>query len=493
MIRPEWSLAATSIAVTIAVSLGVDFVAAEFLGIGPAHARWWLLLATLSLLGATLAFRLGSEWTSRKDAAQDLEMLGRSDTHRLAQTSPYLHEPRRDVNVWQKAVDRLNDKMRSMARQIDELQRERAAYEQRAKGFEARLRQVHSVLAALAEPVLVIDKRDRLVLTNPSANRLLDIPKTDVDDRALASLVRCEQLVELLTDTRRQSAFVQQSREIEIADRSGITHWFRVTARNIPTQPGDSDPDGTSQGAVALMHDISAQRSLQRRNSEFVTAVSHEMKTPLASIKAYVELLADGDAESPQAQEQFLQVISAQSDRLQYLIDNLVDLARIEADLAGNQRNLVGLAPVIAEAVNGVARLAEDKNLRLDVAAADPPHTVLGDRLLLVQAVSHLLSNAVKYTPSGGNIQVRYRTEKREVVMEVEDSGVGLSEQDRERVFEKFYRAPSSKELAEGAGLGLALVKHIVEDVHGGRVSVESELGKGSRFTITLPAAPMES
>jgi two-component system phosphate regulon sensor histidine kinase PhoR len=489
MILPKWTLPIACVPLTVALAFGVDWIAAELLNISSLQTRWGLLTLALSLVSASLAFLLGRQWSQRQDLFQNLDLLGRTDTHRLAISSPTTAKYASLTDAWARVVSRLQDRMRSMARQVDALERERAAYEHRAKSFESQSRQVHSVLSALAEPVLVIDKCDKLVLTNSSADRLLDIPASASEGQTLASLVRCEQLVELLTDTRKRRALTQRSCEIEVANKQGKSLWYRVTTRNIPTQPGDSDSDGTSQGAVALLHDISAQRSLQKRNAEFVTAVSHEMKTPLAGIKAYVELLADGEAESPQAQDEFLRVIGAQADRLQYLVDDLVELARIEADLAGERRQVQPLEPMLNEVVTTVRLRAAQKDIQIDFESNESEIAASVDRLLLQQAFLHVICNAVKYTPAGGRITVRTQASGREVSVEVEDTGVGIAKVDCEKIFEKFYRVPDSKEMADGTGLGLPLVKHIVEDVHGGRIEVHSTPGQGSLFRITLAAA----
>jgi two-component system phosphate regulon sensor histidine kinase PhoR len=492
MILRKWSLVVVCAALTVALGLGVDWLTAEWFHFRSPQVRWWMLALTLAVICSALAFFLGRQRSQQHDLFQNLDLLGRTDTHRLAISSPTTGKYDSLSTDWARVVSRLQDRMRSMARQVDELERERAAYEHRARSFESQSRQVHSVLSALAEPVLVIDRCDKLVLTNSSANRLLDIPAPTNEEQSLASLIRCEQLVDLLTDTRKRQTFTQRSCEIEVAGKQGQSNWYRVTTRNIPAQPGESDAEGSSQGAVALLHDISAQRTLQKRNAEFVTAVSHEMKTPLAGIKAYVELLSDGDAETPQAQAEFLQVITAQSDRLQYLVDDLVELARIEADLAGEQRQVQPLAPMLVEVVAAVRLRATQKDLQFEIHSADVEAAAAVDRPLLQQALLHLVSNAVKYTPAGGRIAVRAQAVGREVTIEVEDTGVGIASADCVKIFEKFYRVPGSKEMADGTGLGLPLVKHIVEDVHGGRIDVRSTPGQGSLFRITLAAAGVE-
>ena len=211
------------------------------------------------------------------------------------------------------------------------------------------------------------------------------------------------------------------------------------------------------------------------------------MKTPLACINAYVELLADGDAEDEETREEFLSVINGQTDRLQRLVDNLLNLARIEAGVVSVSKQHRSLNELLDEALHVVQPSAESKNIQL-VNELSPLYLgVLADRDMLLQAAINLLSNAIKYTQPNGRVTLRSRMNDGQVRFEVQDTGVGLSEDDCQRVFEKFYRVKKDKDMAQGTGLGLPLAKHIIEDVHGGKLTVESVLGKGSTFIATLP------
>ncbi len=213
------------------------------------------------------------------------------------------------------------------------------------------------------------------------------------------------------------------------------------------------------------------------------------MKTPLAGIKAYVELLVDGEAKDEQTREEFLNVINSQANRLQRLIDNLLNLARIEAGVVEVQKGVTSLNELLADAVNIVRPAAEAKDVKLVADLSQMFIGVLVDRDMMMQAAINLLSNAVKYTYIGGCVTLRSRLEDQEAIFEVQDNGVGLADEDKQRVFEMFYRVKKDREMAHGTGLGLPLAKHIVEDVHGGRLCVESELGQGSTFSVVLPVA----
>ena len=213
------------------------------------------------------------------------------------------------------------------------------------------------------------------------------------------------------------------------------------------------------------------------------------MKTPLAGIKAYVELLIDGDAEDEATRAEFLNVISGQADRLQRLVENLLNLARIEAGVVSVSKQARSLNELLEEALRVVQPAAEAKQIALAGELSQMYLGVLADRDMLLQAAINLLSNAIKYTHAGGRVALRSRMVDDQIRFEVQDTGVGLSEEDCQRVFEKFYRVNKDKGMAAGTGLGLPLAKHIVEDVHGGRLTVESTLGQGSTFIVMLPNA----
>jgi two-component system phosphate regulon sensor histidine kinase PhoR len=212
------------------------------------------------------------------------------------------------------------------------------------------------------------------------------------------------------------------------------------------------------------------------------------LKTPLASIRDYVELLQDEEASDPATQEEFLDVISTQAERLQRLIENLLNIARIEAGVVKVEKHNLSLNEVLEQALHVVQPSAEQKPLEL-VKDLSPMHLgVFVDRDMALQAAINLLSNAVKYTPAQGKVTLRSRLDENAAVFEVEDTGVGLTPEDCQRVFDRFYRVKKDQQMAPGTGLGLSLVKHIVEDVHGGTIAVASQVGKGSVFRVTLPA-----
>jgi len=391
---------------------------------------------------------------------------------------------------WEGLFRQLHNRLVTLKERMQAAEMRRAAVEVRARRSSTEQLRTTAILANLADPVLAVDEYKELVLANPSAEALFNFRLEGTEKRALADLVRCEELVKLLDETQGRKAARERSREVELTDAEGRHHWYNVTARSMEsTADVGGDTTAVPRGTVAVLRDISSQKEIQKRNAEFVSAVSHEMKTPLSGIKAYVELLADGDAEDEKSRDEFLGVINSQADRLQRLIDNMLNLARIEAGVVKVSKQSQSLNEVLEEAHNVIQHAAANKEIEL-VRDLSPLYLgVLADRDMLLQCAINLLSNAVKYTPSGRQVTLRSRSLGNEVIFEVEDQGVGLSPEDQQRVFEKFYRVKKDQNMAAGTGLGLPLAKHIVEDIHGGQLTVESQVDVGSKFCVRLPAA----
>ncbi|MHB1036960.1 MAG: ATP-binding protein [Pirellulales bacterium] len=424
-------------------------------------------------------------------AARHLDTLCKIDAHEYGRRAADQVPPLSEASPWFPVAARVSQALAASRRQLEDAEHARAAMEVRARRAAVEAERVTAILAGLPEPVIAVDHYGELVLANPSAERLFNFDSARTEERALAHLVHCEKLIDLLTETRCRKTSAGRTGDIEVDDPSGQPRAFSVTARGVPgaDASGRDGSDGSVQGAVAVLRDVSAQKAIRKQHAEFVSSVSHEMKAPLAGIKAYVELLADGDAEDEETREEFLGIIDGQATRLQRLIDNLLNLARIEAGVVSVHKKPRPLNELLEESIRVMQPAADGKRIEL-VRDLSPMYLgVLADRDMLLQAAINLLSNAVKYTPDGGKVTLRSRLADNEVRFEVEDTGVGLSEEDCGKVFEKFYRVKKDRQMAAGTGLGLALAKHIVEDVHGGKLTVRSTLGVGSVFTAALPNA----
>jgi len=460
------------------------------LPLGTIPGSLWLLgglSLALAAVAVWAAIRLQVNKRERDAVGTYLESLARIDSTDLLDESVIDRLPPLPGSAfWSRLAVMNRDTLLRHVAWVQQQTHARTALELKMARWSDELDRLKSLFRSLEDPVLAMDDYGELVLANRSAEQLFDFRVQDAEHRAVASLVRCEKLLQLLSVTAQRKNAGSRLDEIELKDPQGHDHWYRVTAtRLVQDQAGQPAVTGT----LAVLRDIGDQKTLQKRNAEFVSSVSHEMKTPLAGIKAYVELLVDGDADDEETREEFLNVINGQADRLQRLVDNLLNLARIEAGVVHVNKQHYSLNELLDEAAHVVQPTAEAKNITLNVELSPMYLGVLADRDMLLQAAINLLSNAIKYTASGGRVTIRSRMEAEEVTFEVSDTGVGLSPEDCQRVFEKFYRVNKDKHMASGTGLGLPLAKHIVEDVHGGRLTLESVLGQGSTFSVTLPGA----
>ena len=225
--------------------------------------------------------------------------------------------------------------------------------------------------------------------------------------------------------------------------------------------------------------------------SDFVSNVSHELRTPLSSIKAYMEMLVDGEADDEQTRAEFYNIIQGEANRLSRLIDNILNISRIESGVVTIQREHICLPTLVREVVDVVQPQAQAKNIKLIEQPSPLYFQVYADRDMIYQAILNLVSNAVKYTREGGQVEVKLSMDEqqRQVSLAVSDTGVGIAADALPHLFDKFYRVADHKGMAKGTGLGLNLVKQIIETVHDGKLEVQSELGKGSTFTFSLPIA----
>lgn len=253
------------------------------------------------------------------------------------------------------------------------------------------------------------------------------------------------------------------------------------------------DSQGNYIGCVKSLHDVTAEREVNQMKNEFVSTVSHELRTPLTSIKGYVDLILDGEAgDINEIQREFLLIVKQNSDRLVDLINDLLDISRIESGRIHLKIQPIEVNDAIAGALETFKAVLEQQQMAVDVKIPkDLPHAA-GDRDRVGQVLINLISNAIKYSPGGGKITVSSRKRDGQVVVSVTDTGIGISKEDQQHLFSKFYRVDSSltRDIG-GTGLGLSICKTIIE-LLGGQIWIKSAPGKGSTFSFTLPIAPKE-
>jgi signal transduction histidine kinase len=240
---------------------------------------------------------------------------------------------------------------------------------------------------------------------------------------------------------------------------------------------------------VIVFRDVTREREIAQAKNEFVSVVAHELRTPMTSIKGYTDLILQGAlGEVNSKQRHFLEIVKTNVDRLSELIGDLLDTARIEAGRVRLEIEPVQVASIVGEVCDSLAETIRERGLELTIEAAPEIPAVQADRNRLIQILMNLLSNAYRYTPSGGSITVSVQSTDDAVLVQVTDTGIGIAPEDQEKIFERFYRV--DHELVNqqaGTGLGLPIARSLVE-LHGGRLWLESEFGAGSTFSFTLPA-----
>jgi two-component system, OmpR family, phosphate regulon sensor histidine kinase PhoR len=335
--------------------------------------------------------------------------------------------------------------------------------------------EIEAILAGMDEGVIAADPRQKILLTNRAAAGLLDF------DGAAAS-------GRLLWEVIKEEAVIRASKE---ALATGGRKTFQVGPirnRHLDVSVYPWPAAGTPEGVVIVAHDATESVRYQELRKEFVANVSHELRTPLTMIKGFVETLRDGALSDPSKGPEFLATIDKHVDQLTNLVNDLLELSRLESREGLPRRARVEMASTLARVVEFMKPAAAKKRQALELAVNGTLPGVAGDPDYLERAVSNLVDNAIKYTPDGGRIRLSAKSDDSSVVIEVTDSGIGIPPEDLPRVFERFYRVDKSRSREMGGtGLGLSIVKHVVQ-VHGGTVEVESTVGGGSTFRVKLPA-----
>lgn len=330
---------------------------------------------------------------------------------------------------------------------------------------------LHTILTNVRDGVLVLDEEQRILLINAACLQAFGLQEQDYSGWPIEQVISNQDLILMLKQSPSQWI---KGGEIRLED-GRIWNCQLTPIENV--------------GLAVTMHDITHLKELDRIKSEFVSTVSHDLRSPLTAILGYTELIGRVGPLNERQQE-FVKRVQASVQGITTLISDLLDLGRIEAGLDA-RKELIDIRPLLRQSLDSFANFLSEKEQQLVVEIAPSTPQVWGNPVRLQQMIANLVSNAIKYTPKGGKLGVRARLEDGQLILQVWDTGVGIPVAEQPYIFEKFYRASNLPEDVSGTGLGLTIVKSIVED-HQGRIWVESTPGQGTTFTIVLPAAAME-
>jgi two-component system phosphate regulon sensor histidine kinase PhoR len=424
-----------------------------------AEVRWRIL--TASLVAAFVALFIAY-------------FFSRSFTHRISRLRAFA-EGLVKANFTESPLPDANDELGALTRSLNLTASQLRGLVERL-GLESARRE--AILTSMLEGVLAVDQDLRITFYNASFARAVGL-RAEVPERApLVEVVRAPVLREILSRVVTTGETLKQRLQLSAAEGRA----FEVQAAPLRVAGG--------RGAIAILHDITDLERLERVRKDFVANVSHELRTPLTAIRGYTETLLEGALEDQENNRKFLQIIKTHATRLNSIASDLLALSELESGKASAEPTRVSVLAAMEAALRTVEAEARSRRVKL-IRGRVEDVAVLGERVHLEQALVNLLDNAVKFNRPDGEVRVEVTATKDEqVCVTIADNGIGIPSGDLPRLFERFYRVDKarSREVG-GTGLGLSIVKHIVERMHG-RITVESQLGKGSVFTVLFPCAP---
>lgn len=358
---------------------------------------------------------------------------------------------------------------------IAKLDSELETFKRRIDVLEKENNRIHAILNSMVEGVIAVDRDTRILWLNPTAERIFNIPQSNAQGKIFLEAFPNNDIAEIISQVLKKGELV--SKELTL-----IWPMQKVFQLNASPIFGSK----TATGCLLVIHDITEIRRLETMRRDFVANVSHELKTPLTAIKGFVETLLGGALEDKENSVNFLKIISNHAERLNTLIDDLLDLSKIESKETQLLENRFNLASLVKDVVGEFSGQIKRSGVTIKVELPEDLE-ILADKDKIEQVLINLIDNAVKYNKENGDIRIYSQDLEEKLKIVIEDSGQGIPAKDIPRIFERFYRVDKarSRELG-GTGLGLSIVKHIIE-LHGGSVGLESTEGLGSKFWFILP------
>ncbi len=366
-----------------------------------------------------------------------------------------------------KLMKNLNEALNQMITQLDA----------KIKTIDHQSSEQQAVLQSMAEGVIAVDSKKNIITMNNAAHKLLGLDTDDVEGKKIKEIVKYKELRKIITHALKTNELIEDEIIMPPDDRYVQLHGTMLKNENEVTI-----------GALVVLNDVTRLRRLEVVRRDFVANVSHEIKTPLTSIKGFIETLLDGAIEEPDTTKRFLKIMMKQANRLNSIIEDLLTLASIEESEKRQtvQFTETKIKKVIESALSVCLPRAQNKNIILEVKGDDKIKLVM-NAPLLEQALVNLIDNAIKYSAENTYVQIESLTKNDECIIRIKDQGIGIAKAQLPRIFERFYRVDKARSRTlGGTGLGLAIVKHIAK-LHNGRVTVESKVGRGSTFSLYIP------
>ena len=418
--------------------------------------NWWLIIIGLQIV---LAFILSYRRAHMLELITDV-------TRAIAQGEFDSRIPESRAYGFKSIVDSVNLMARNSASRVSLLTADR--------------NRLATIFTGMVEGVIDVDQNQNIIHINEAAARVLEIRKESCLGKPFWQEVRHKKITEALDEAIRTRSVIKAQVDYQCSREQLLIDIYVASL---------SDDQGRQIGAVLVLHDVTEIRNLERVRTDFVANASHELKTPITAIRGFSETVVDDPDIDRDTLRRFMERIHAQSIRLSQLVSDLMTISRLESDQGNDDFGLVNFSDIVNRAVRSAESAAHGKHQHLSAELSGTKLEVLGDRQNLSQLADNLIDNAIKYTPEEGRIIVRLFRKGSEAVLEVEDSGIGISPQYLERVFERFYRVDKARSQSlGGTGLGLSIVRNIAEK-HSGTVSVASQSGTGSTFSFKIPLA----
>jgi len=392
--------------------------------------------------------------------------------------------PIEQIRSWAESIARGEFQLKPSVRASEEIEALCESLSRMAEDLRERIdlvirqrNEIEAMFSSMIEGVIALDMEENVINMNQAAAEILGCDLSEAQGRSIQEVVRNTALHEFVRETILARKSIEKDIPIS-SDGEGLVNGRGTILR---------DAEGKQIGALIVLNDVTRLRKLENIRRDFVSNVSHEIKTPITAIKGFVETLRDGAVKNPEDAERFLGIIEKHVDRLEAIIEDLLNLSKIEQESEKEGIALVEsrISEILQSAVQACQVRAADKEINIEITCADSMVAEV-DPSLIEQAVVNLLDNAIKYSDDGGIVRVEAAQGEGEVVIAVQDQGCGIDKKHLSRLFERFYRVDKARSRRlGGTGLGLAIVKHIVQ-AHGGHLSVESLPGKGSAFSIHL-------